>query len=166
MAITFKREFIISQLGHALSSKNEVASEEVEREIESQTRYRDQTNEQRVSYINALSKVNFNGKAGDVRRAVSAVHQQWGRAASNLMAELATDEEIRATAIRSCGSRQTDFQKPRYATAVEVLKASNSENLTFADLKNLGITGIERYEAIAITAGPDADGITPHTEEG
>ena len=167
MAITFKREFIISQLGRALSSKKEAVDEIVENEIETQIRYRDQAVQVRADYIDGLSKVKFAGKPDDVRRAVGAVNQQYGNAISRLTDTLATDEQIRTNAVRNYGgSQRADGRKLAYTSAVEVLKASNAENLTFADLKSLGITGIESYGATAITSGPDADGITPHTEEG
>ena len=168
MAITFKREFIITQLGRALSSKKEAVDERVENEIETRIRYRDQAVQVRANYINGLSKIDFTGKPDDVRRAVGAVNQQHGNAISRLMDTLATDEQIRDTAVATYRSRRADTTRPQYVRAVEILKASNTENLTFADLKNLGITGIESYGATAITSGPegaDKDGITPHTEE-
>ena len=169
MAITFKREFIISQLGRALRSKEEAVDERVENEIETRIHYRDQAVQMRADYINGLSKVNFAGKPDDVRRAVGAVNQQYGNAISRLTDTLATDKQIRDTAVATYRSRRADTTKPQYVRAVEILKASNTENLSFADLKSLGIVGIESYGATAITSSPegaDKDGITPHTEEG
>ena len=171
MAITFKREFIVSQLGRALSSKKEKVSEVAEREIESKMHYRDQAVTLRANYIGRLSEVDFGGKPDDVRNALAAVHYQYGRAAAVLMDVLPTDEAIRTAVITTYGenSQRSDNQRTRYTAAADILKASNTENLSFADLKSLGIVGIESYGATAITSGPegaDKDGITPHTEEG
>jgi hypothetical protein len=168
MPITFKREFIINQLSLALSNTGEPLDDRVQLEIDNRKRQRDETAKARVDLVESLSKVKYDADFDDVRRAVGAIYDQQGRVLTYLAEALPTDEKIKQQVVNQYGNQQGDRAKLGYKRALDTLKASNAENVSFTDLKQLQILGIESYAIKAIEApasDTDEEGVTAHTEE-